>query len=88
MSEGETPDIEWVTAMATIEPAKIPFGKPAYTVDDLLEFPDDGNRYELFNGSLLVNPSPTPLHQRVIRRLERLLEVRYRLSWSPCRPSI
>ncbi|MFC7588440.1 hypothetical protein ACFQYP_35580 [Nonomuraea antimicrobica] len=50
--------------MATIEPTDtertvLP-GRPPFTVDDLLNFPDDGNRYELFNGSLLVSPSPTP----------------------------
>ncbi|WP_188189976.1 Uma2 family endonuclease [Nonomuraea sp. SYSU D8015] len=54
--------------------AKRPFDKPEYTVDDLLEFPDDGNRYELFNGSLLVGPAPTPAHQRIIYRLQRILD--------------
>ncbi|MEV4185592.1 Uma2 family endonuclease [Streptosporangium canum] len=49
-------------------------GEPPFTVNDLLRFPDDGNRYELFNGSLLVSPSPTPLHQRAITRLLRILE--------------
>jgi Uma2 family endonuclease len=49
-------------------------GVPPFTVDDLLKFPDDGNRYELFNGSLLVSPAPTPLHQRVIFRLQRILD--------------
>ncbi|WP_113702811.1 Uma2 family endonuclease [Nonomuraea lactucae] len=77
MGEGEIRDNEWVTAMATTEPTTgrtvLP-GVPPFTVDDLLKFPDDGNRYELFNGSLLVSPSPVPLHQRAIRRLERILE--------------
>jgi Uma2 family endonuclease len=41
-------------------------GVPPFTVDDLLKFPDDGNRYELFNGSLLVSPAPTLLHQLAI----------------------
>jgi Uma2 family endonuclease len=63
--------------MATIEPTTrrtvLP-GVPPFTVDDLLKFPDDGNRYELFNGSLLVSPAPTPLHQRVITRALRFLE--------------
>ncbi|MEU8102861.1 Uma2 family endonuclease [Nonomuraea muscovyensis] len=77
MGEGEIRDNEQVTAMATTEPTTgrtvLP-GVPPFTVDDLLKFPDDGNRYELFNGSLLVSPSPAPLHQRAIRRLERILE--------------
>ncbi|TDD31377.1 Uma2 family endonuclease [Nonomuraea terrae] len=63
--------------MATIEPSTgrrfLPSAQ-AFTVDDLRELPDDGNRYELFNGSLLVSPSPTPLHQRIIYRLQRILD--------------
>ncbi|MBB5132824.1 Uma2 family endonuclease [Thermocatellispora tengchongensis] len=49
-------------------------GRPPYTVTDLLEFPDDGNRYELANGSLLVSPSPTPIRQRALARLLRVLD--------------
>ncbi|PZG11155.1 Uma2 family endonuclease [Nonomuraea aridisoli] len=63
--------------MATSEPTTrrtvLP-GAPPFTVDDLLKFPDDGNRYELFDGSLVVSPAPTPLHQRAISRLLLLLE--------------
>jgi len=40
-----------------------------YTVDDVLAFPDDGNRYELVDGELLVTPAPAPRHQRVVGRL-------------------
>ena len=32
---------------------------PLYTVDDLEHFPDDGNRYELLDGVLLVTPQVT-----------------------------
>ncbi|TDD35474.1 hypothetical protein E1286_39505 [Nonomuraea terrae] len=63
--------------MATSEPTTrrtvLP-GAPPFTVDDLLKFPDDGNRYELFNGSLVVSAAPTPLHQRAISRLLLILE--------------
>ncbi|MEV4163961.1 Uma2 family endonuclease [Nonomuraea dietziae] len=63
--------------MATTEPTTrrtvLP-GEPPFTVDDLLKFPDDGNRYELFNGSLLVSPAPTSFHQLAIIRLGRILE--------------
>ncbi|MFG2072489.1 Uma2 family endonuclease [Nonomuraea maritima] len=66
-----------MTVLATSEPTTrrtvLP-GAPPFTVDDVLKFPDDGNRYELFNGSLVVSPAPTPLHQRAISRLLLILE--------------
>ncbi|MGP3965982.1 Uma2 family endonuclease [Nonomuraea sp. 3N208] len=75
MGEGETPDTEWVTAMATIEPTRGRVVLPrTLTVDELLRFPVDGKHYELFNGSLVVSPAPTPLHQRIIFRLQRILD--------------
>ena len=42
---------------------------PFYTVDDLANFPDDGNRYELLDGVLLVTPSPNQEHQVIAARL-------------------
>ena len=33
--------------------------------------PDDGQRYEVVYGELLVSPSPRPLHQLVLGRLQR-----------------
>jgi Uma2 family endonuclease len=45
-----------------------------WTVADLEALPDDGFRYELLDGMLLVTPAPVPLHQRVSRKLLRLLE--------------
>jgi Uma2 family endonuclease len=45
-----------------------------YTVEEVLAFPDDGNRYELVYGELLVTPAPAPRHQRVLSRLNALLE--------------
>lgn len=42
---------------------------PRYTVDDLEEFPDDGNRYELLDGVLLVTPAPNVSHQVIATRL-------------------
>ena len=46
---------------------------PHYTVDELDRFPDDGNRYELVDGVLLVTPLPVPAHQIVANRLQALL---------------
>ncbi len=40
-----------------------------YTRDEVLALPDDGNRYELVHGELLVSPSPGVPHQLVVSRL-------------------
>jgi Uma2 family endonuclease len=42
----------------------IPRGRP-FTVDDLEAMPDDGNRYELIDGTLLVSPAPGWPHQEM-----------------------
>lgn len=44
-----------------------------WRADDLAHFPDDGVRYELVDGALLVSPAPAPRHQDVVGALYRLL---------------
>jgi Uma2 family endonuclease len=46
------------------------------TVDDLLDQPDDGNRYELVHGVLDVTPAPRSSHNRAVSRLTVLLGMR------------
>jgi Uma2 family endonuclease len=43
---------------------------PLYTVDDLENFPNDGNRYELLDGVLLVTPQAALVHQVVANRIQ------------------
>jgi len=43
------------------------------TIADLEAMPDDGRRYELLGGSIVVNASPAPRHQRALLRLSQLL---------------
>lgn len=44
-----------------------------WTRDQVLALPEDGNRYELFDGELLVTPAPSGLHQLAVSRLFVLL---------------
>ncbi|MCP3982251.1 MAG: Uma2 family endonuclease [bacterium] len=41
---------------------------------DYAAVPADGKRYELLDGSFVVTPAPSPMHQRISRRLERTIE--------------
>ena len=42
--------------------------------DDLAQMPEDGRRYELYDGEVFVVPSPILLHQVVAMRLWRILD--------------
>jgi Uma2 family endonuclease len=50
------------------------FASSPFTVADLEEMPDDGRRYELIDGKLLVTPAPGVPHQTVGFRLARFLD--------------
>lgn len=52
-----------------------------FTVEDLERIPDDGLRYELLDGTLLVSPAPGVWHQEVAGTL-------YRLLYSACPPGL
>jgi Uma2 family endonuclease len=45
-----------------------------FTRVDLDAMPDDGRRYELLDGTIVVSPAPTPAHQSAVFRLARLLD--------------
>jgi Uma2 family endonuclease len=49
------------------------WGEPL-TEDDLATMPDDGHRYELIDGVLIVSPSPNLNHQRCVKSLVVLLD--------------
>jgi Uma2 family endonuclease len=46
----------------------------AWTIDDLQDTPDDGNRYEILDGRLLVTPLPNVAHGRISTFVRRVLD--------------
>ena len=44
-----------------------------WTVERVLALPEDGNRYEVVDGELLVSPAPSLPHQAAVATLARLL---------------
>jgi len=38
--------------------------KKVYTYQDYLELPDDGNRYEIIEGELIMSPAPYTIIKR------------------------
>lgn len=48
--------------------------KPRVSYTDLLQQPDDGRRYELYDGEVVVIPSPLPIHQFVAKNILQSLD--------------
>jgi Uma2 family endonuclease len=59
-------------SVVTIAEAWPAAGRP-FTVAELDRMPDDGRRYELLDGVLIVSPRPTTIHQVVAGRLYGVL---------------
>lgn len=52
-----------------------------WTAQEVRKLPDDGRRYEVIDGELLVTPSPSASHQEVVREL--IVEVTVYLRSEP-----
>lgn len=46
---------------------------PRVSFAEMQQWPDDGRRYELYDGAVIVSPSPFPRHQRVAMHIGRVL---------------
>src|SRR5215472_7621486 len=60
-------------SVMTASRTELPDDRPL-SVEDLDLLPDDGNRYELDDGVLVVSPAPALNHQFVLHRISVLLE--------------
>lgn len=58
------------------EPVTVTFPPPGrpFTRADLDRMPDDGRRYELIDGVLIVSAAPRPVHQRALLNLVRTID--------------
>jgi Uma2 family endonuclease len=45
-----------------------------FTYEDYVHFPNDGKQYQIIRGEVYMTPAPVPYHQRVIRKLGRILD--------------
>ncbi len=61
-----------MVSVMSAEAVGLPFGRPLGRAE-LEAMPDDGHRYELIDGSLVVTPSPVPEHQGSLLELAVLL---------------
>jgi Uma2 family endonuclease len=68
-----------MTAMPA-EALGLPYGRPL-TRADLELMPDDGHRYELIDGVLIVSAAPSPIHQRALGNLYHLLREACPQEW-------
>src|SRR5713101_141857 len=59
-------------SVMTASRTELPGDRPL-TVADLDLLPDDGNRYELDDGVLVMSPAPAVRHQLVLQRLSETL---------------
>jgi hypothetical protein len=60
--------------MSLVTVAEWPAAGHPFTVAELDRLPDDGRRYELLDGVLVVSPRPTTVHQFVAFRLASILD--------------
>ncbi len=64
--------------------------KKRFTYRDYLNLPDDGQRYEIIHGDLVMTPAPVPLHQMVSGNIFNLLSTHVKnnqlgfVLYAPC----
>jgi Uma2 family endonuclease len=69
----EDEPITWPDAYSVSSRPDPPEGGPFFQ-DDLEAMPNDGRRYEIVDGTLVVSAAPGRLHQRAVGRMFRLLD--------------
>lgn len=68
--------------LSVVTPADWVLGPPqgSWTYEDYAALPDNGQRYEIVNGVLVMTPAPSPEHQSISVRLSHYLFVHAELA--------
>ena len=68
--------------LSVVTPADWVPGPPqgSWTYDDYAALPDDGRRYEIVNGVLVMAPAPTPEHQDIVGEIYVALRAYVKLA--------
>ncbi len=68
--------------LSVVTPADWVPGPPqgSWTYDDYAALPDDGRRYEIVNGVLVMAPAPTPAHQDIVGMIFHYLLVQVKFA--------
>src|SRR5207248_2806207 len=68
--------------LSVVIPADWVPGPPqgAWTYDEYAALPDDGQRYEIVNGVLMMAPAPSPEHQDIVLEIASYLRIHVKLA--------
>jgi Uma2 family endonuclease len=68
--------------LSVVTPADWVPGPPqgSWTYDDYAALPDDGHRYEIVNGVLIMAPAPSPDHQDIVGEIYASLRTHIKLA--------
>lgn len=68
--------------LSVVTPADWVPGPPqgSWTYDDYAALPDDGQRYEIVNGVLVMAPAPSPAHQDIVGMIFHYLLVQVKFA--------
>ncbi len=71
-----------IEELSVVTPADWVPGPPqgSWTYDDYTALPEDGHRYEIVNGVLVMAPAPSPEHQEIVLEIASYLRTHVKLA--------
>jgi Uma2 family endonuclease len=95
VSRAALPDVPWLSVDLDLVPGSVgevrledgalvlsKRGGGRFTIEDFEQIPDNGQRWELVEGRLVVSPTPRVRHQRAVTQLFRILDAAVPPGWA------